>query len=186
LSQFTFFETPLEGLKVLKRQQIGDVRGSLSRMFCAQELSYFGWKKPIAQINHTYTKKLGTIRGMHFQRPPCGEMKLVYCLSGAVWDVALDIRRGSSTFLQWYAQEITATNLIAMLIPEGFAHGFQSLTDDCELLYLHSHSYAPADEAGINPEDPLLSINWPHAAVEISARDRMHAPITLDFEGVSL
>jgi dTDP-4-dehydrorhamnose 3,5-epimerase len=186
VSRFTAFETPLQGLKVVERQRIGDSRGSLSRMYCAQDLSAFGWDKPISQINYTHTQKLGTIRGMHFQHTPCAEMKLVSCLRGSVWDVALDIRHGSSTFLHWHAQEISATNLLAMLIPEGFAHGFQSLSDDCELLYLHSQHFAPANEAGLNPQDPMLSIIWPLAVAEISARDRQHALLTSDFKGVTV
>lgn len=110
MSRFTITDTPLAGLKLIERQLTGDVRGHLSRLFCRDELYAAGWMKPIAQINHSSTVRKGTVRGMHFQRPPYAEMKLVSCLRGAVWDVAIDIRSGSPTFLQWYAVQLSADN----------------------------------------------------------------------------
>jgi len=184
MSRFTITDTPLSGLKVIKRQSMGDTRGFLSRLFCADELAAAGWKKPIAQINHSYTARRGTVRGMHFQRPPHAEMKLVTCIRGEVWDVAVDLRRGSPTFLHWHAEQLSAENGCALLIPEGFAHGFQTLTDDVELLYCHSEAYAAQAEGGLNPNDPRLGIAWPLAIAELSARDAGHALITSDFEGV--
>ena len=186
MSRFSIFDTPLASLKIVERQQLGDSRGFLSRLFCAEELAAAGWGEPIAQINQTVTQKQGTIRGMHFQRPPHAEMKLVTCLRGAIWDVAVDLRARSPTFLQWHAEELSATNRRALLIPKGFAHGFQTLCDDCELLYLHSALYTPAAEAGLNPKDPMLSIAWPLAIAELSARDEQHLMLNQHFKGVTL
>ncbi|MGE5623063.1 MAG: dTDP-4-dehydrorhamnose 3,5-epimerase family protein [Bacillota bacterium] len=184
MRRFSFIDTPLAGLKVIERQRIGDSRGFLARLLCTQELAAAGWVKPVVQINHAYTARRGTVRGMHFQRAPHAEMKLVTCLRGAVWDVAVDLRAGSTTFLQWHAEQISAENYRAMLIPEGFAHGFQALTDDVELLYCHSAAYAPDAEDGLNPLDARLAIAWPLAITELSARDAAHPHISGQLEGV--
>ena len=186
MSRFSVLDLPLPGLKLVERQRIGDGRGFLSRLFCAEELAAAGWVKPISQINHTRTTKCGTVRGMHFQRPPHSEMKLVSCIRGEVWDVALDVRSGSSTFLHWHAERLSADNNRALLIPEGFAHGFQALTDDVELLYCHSAAYAAEAEVGLNPQDTRLAIAWPLAITELSARDAKHSLLESGFEGVSL
>ena len=186
MSRFTLFDTPLAHLKIVERQRLGDARGFLSRLFCADDLAMAGWHKPIAQINQTLTQKQGTVRGLHFQHPPNAEMKLVTCLRGAVWDVAVDLRSESPTFLQWHALELSATNCRALLIPEGFAHGFQTLADDSELFYLHSTAYAPGAEAGLNPIDPRLSIAWPLAVAELSDRDAQHPMLDDQFKGVRL
>jgi len=184
MNRFTILDAPIADLKIVERQVLGDSRGFLSRLFCAEELTAAGWHKPIAQINQTLTQKQGSIRGMHFQRPPYAEMKLVTCLRGAIWDVAVDLRAGSLTFLQWYAEELSLANHRALLIPEGFAHGFQALSDDCELIYLHSMPYTPEAEAGLNPKDPMLSIAWPRAITELSGRDAQHPMLDHQFRGV--
>ena len=184
MSRFTVTDLPLAGLKRVQRQRLGDNRGFLARLFCAEELAAAGWTQPIAQINHTFTAKQGTVRGMHFQRPPHAEMKLVSCIRGEVWDVAVDLRVGSPTFLHWHAERLSVENGCALLIPEGFAHGFQALTDDVELLYCHSAAYAAQAEGGLNPTDPRLGIRWPLTITELSARDAGHSLITSDFEGV--
>lgn len=186
MSRFTILDTPIADLKIVERQQLGDSRGFLSRLFCAEELAAAGWHKPIAQINQTLTQKQGTIRGMHFQRSPHAEMKVVACLRGAIWDVAVDLRAGSPTFLQWHAEELSVANHRALLIPEGFAHGFQTLSDDCELIYLHSRAYTPKAEAGLNPKDPMLSIIWPLTITELSVRDAQHPLLDHQFKGVTL
>ena len=186
MSRFAVFGTVLEDLKIIERQRIGDDRGYLSRLFCAQELAHAGWSRPVAQINHTFTRKLGTVRGMHFQRPPFAEAKLVTCIGGEVWDVAVDLRAGSPTFLQWHAERLSADNGRALLIPEGFAHGYQTLSDDAVLLYCHSVPYAPQAEGGLNPQDPRLGIGWPLPISELSARDAAHPPLTERFEGLNL
>jgi len=138
----------------------------------------------IVRINHTYTQHKGTVRGMAFQNAPHVEMKFVSCLRGSVFDVAVDLRKGSPTFLQWHAELLSADNYKTFAIPEGFAHGFQTLTDDCEMLYLHTAAYAPGAEAGLNPQDPKLAITWPLPIAGISSRDAAHAPIVDTFEGV--
>lgn len=163
-----------------------DTRGSLTRLFCADELVSAGWVWPIAQINHSYTRLRGTVRGMHYQSPPHLEAKLVTCLSGRAWDVALDLRAGSSTFLQWCALEISADNHAALLIPPGCAHGFQTLSDDVELLYLHSTPYTANADAGINPCDPLASIRWPEPITVMSEKDIHRPMMDLRFTGLHL
>lgn len=185
MSRFAISDLPLVGLKRITRQRLGDQRGFLCRMFCAEELTVAGWKKQVAQINHTVTAKRGSVRGLHYQMPPHAEMKLVSCIRGEVWDVAVDLRTSSSTFLQWHAEQLSADNGHAVLIPEGFAHGFQTLTDDCELLYLHTAAYAPQAEAGLRFDEPRIHIAWPLDVAEISKRDQTHAFLSEAFKGVN-
>ncbi|TAN26613.1 MAG: dTDP-4-keto-6-deoxy-D-glucose epimerase [Castellaniella sp.] len=186
MSRLMVTRTAIAGLFVVQRQRLGDDRGFLSRLFCAEELASAGWVKPIAQINHTSTAVKGTVRGMHFQHPPYTEMKLVTCLRGAVWDVGLDLRANSATFLQWHATELSADNGCALLIPEGCAHGFQALSDDCELLYLHSSPYAARAEGGLSATDARLAISWPLPITLQSQRDLGHPRLTADFKGLEL
>jgi dTDP-4-dehydrorhamnose 3,5-epimerase len=186
MSRFIILDTPMTDLKLVERQRLGDSRGFLARLFCAGELAAAGWVKPIAQISHTCTAKRGTVRGMHFQCPPHAEMKLVSCIRGEVWDVAVDVRANSPSFLRWHGERLSAENGLAMLIPEGFAHGFQALTDDVELLYCHSAAHSPSAEAGLNPQDARLAIAWPLSITELSARDASHPLVEAGFEGVRL
>jgi dTDP-4-dehydrorhamnose 3,5-epimerase len=186
VNRFTVIDLPLFGLKLVERQSLGDSRGFLSRLFCAEELSTAGWRESIAQINQTYTAQRGTVRGMHYQNPPRAEMKLVSCLQGEVWDVAVDLRAGSPTFLHWNAELLSDTNNRALLIPEGFAHGFQTLTNDVTLLYCHSAAYNPEAEGALNAQDPRLAITWPLAIESVSVRDSKHPLLDLKFEGVRL
>ncbi|MBB1077128.1 dTDP-4-dehydrorhamnose 3,5-epimerase family protein [Rhodoferax sp. 4810] len=186
MSRFTVTDLPLAGLKLIERQRLGDSRGFLSRLFCAQELTAAGWQKPIAQINHTHTTQRGTVRGMHYQQPPHAEMKLVTCIQGEVWDVAIDLRAGSPTFLHWHAELLSADNHHAMLIPEGFAHGFQTLSEHVALLYCHTAPHNSAAEAALSAQDPRLAIQWPIAITELSAKDANHPLIDAQFTGVSL
>ena len=178
-------DTALSALKVIQRKPLTDERGYLTRIFCAEELAKAGWRAPVAQINHTLTRKRGAVRGMHFQFPPHCEVKLVSCLRGVVWDVAVDVRAGSPTFLSWHGEELSPDNSCALLIPEGFAHGFQTLTDDVELMYLHSVAYSAQSEGGLNPRDPKVGIEWPLAISGESLRDQRHAMLTDDFQGVA-
>jgi dTDP-4-dehydrorhamnose 3,5-epimerase len=186
MSRFTVTALPMAGLKLIERQRLGDSRGFLSRLFCARELAATGWHKPIAQINHTHTAQRGTVRGMHYQQPPYAEMKLVTCIQGEVWDVAIDLRAGSPTFLHWHAELLSADNQYAMLIPEGFAHGFQTLSDHVALLYCHTVPHNSAAEAALNAQDPRLAIQWPITITELSVRDTNHPLIDTQFTGVSL
>lgn len=186
MRHFNIAETPLSGLKRIQRWQVGDNRGFLSRLFCGEELSEAGWRKPIAQVNFTFTAMAGAVRGLHFQYPPSAEMKLVACVSGEVWDVAIDVRAGSPTFLQWYGVSLTAENGNMMLIPEGFAHGFQAMSSNVHMVYLHSAPYDERQEGGINPRDALLDIRWPRPIEQISDRDAMHPNLNHDFEGLKI
>jgi dTDP-4-dehydrorhamnose 3,5-epimerase len=174
MSRFTLTSLPIAGVRVVERRVLQDSRGFFSRLFCAEELAMAGWRGPVAQINHTLTRQAGSVRGLHFQRPPHAETKLVSCLAGEVWDVVVDLRRESPTYLQWHAQVLSADNRLALLIPEGVAHGFQTLSADAQLLYLHSHPHAPEAEDGLNPMDERLAIAWPQAITMMSERDRQH------------
>lgn len=185
-NRFDFHLTPLAGLWAVRRKPVEDTRGFFSRFFCAEEFQAFGLKKPIAQINHTYTVKKGTVRGLHFQYPPHSEVKIVSCLRGEVYDVAVDIRRGSPTFLHWHGEILTAANQRSLLISEGFAHGFQTLTENCELLYLHSEGFHPQAEGALHVTEPRIGIVWPAAIAELSERDRNHPFISSNFDGLSL
>lgn len=186
MSRFEFIRTPLEGVTLVERKPVGDERGYLARLFCAGEFASLGLKRPICQINHTLTRRAGTLRGMHFQFPPSAETKIVACLKGEVFDVALDLRRGSKTFLNWHGERLSASNGRSLLIPEGFAHGFQALTDDCELLYLHTAPYRREAEGALNCVDPGLAIRWPLPVGELSDRDRSHPFIDAGFAGIEL
>jgi len=183
---FVFTEMFLSGLYRIQRKRMGDERGYFERLFCAHELAEIGWTDPVSQINQTYTARQGTVRGMHFQHPPHAEKKLVMCTKGRVYDVAVDIRKDSPTFLKWYAEILSSENSSALLIPEGFAHGFQSLTSDVEMLYCHSEYYIPESEAGIHPKDPAIRIHWPYKILEMSDRDNAHAFIGEKFKGVAI
>lgn len=184
MSRFEVLDTPLAGLRVVRRARREDARGFLSRLFCAEELAAAGWARPVAQINHTLTRATGSVRGLHFQHPPQAETKLVSCLRGDVWDVAVDLRASSPTFLHWHAERLSADNGCALLIPRGFAHGFQALVPNCELMYLHDAFYAPASEGGIHPLDPRLAIAWPLPAGEMSERDRTRPMLNETFGGI--
>jgi len=185
-ARFDIVATPLEGVRVLQRRPIGDQRGYLERLYCVDELRALAPGVSIAQINHTYTASRGTVRGMHFQYPPHAEIKFVSCLRGEVFDVAVDLRRNSPTFLHWHAERLSADNHRTLVILEGFAHGFQTLTDDCEMLYFHSTVYRPEAEGGLQPQDPRLAIDWPLAVTELSRRDAGHPLLDESFEGVAL
>lgn len=184
-NRFDFHPTQLIGLWVVQRKSIVDSRGFFCRFFCSEEFQAAGLKKPIAQINHTYTVKKGAVRGLHFQYPPYAECKIVSCLNGEIYDVAVDIRKGSPTFLHWHGEILSATNQRSLLIPEGFAHGFQSLTDNCELIYLHSEAFHPHVEGAFHVTDPRIGIFWPITMTEISERDRSHPFIDMDFKGIA-
>ena len=178
--------TSLAGVFVAENIAFKDNRGAFSRFFCKRELAESVGGRNIKQINHSYTKTVGAIRGFHFQRPPHAEMKIVRCLKGRVWDVAVDLRKGSPTFLQWHAQELSDSNALMLVIPEGCAHGFQVLAPDSELLYLHTASYTPSAEGGLRFDDPALSIPWPLPVAELSERDKGHPLINKNFKSITV
>ena len=184
-ARFSARETPLEGLLVIQREKLSDERGFLSRLFCASDLAAFGWQGPIAQLNETATALKGTVRGLHFQRPPHAEIKLVTCTRGRILDVAVDLRENSPTFLQHFAVELSEDNACSLLIPKGFAHGFQALTDEVRMIYAHSAPYAASAEGGLNPRDPALSIDWPLPVAGLSPRDAAHPFVSGDYRGVA-
>jgi dTDP-4-dehydrorhamnose 3,5-epimerase len=184
--RFDASRTPLEGLILLKRKQFSDERGHMSRLYDAEGLAGYGWLGGIAQVNETLTRSKGTVRGMHFQRPPLAEAKLVTCLDGAIFDVVVDIRQGSPTFLQHYAVELSGDNCCSLLIPEGFAHGFQALTDHVRLIYAHSAPYRAEVEGALHAEDPKLGIAWPLPVQNLSARDQGHLFLDDAFKGLEL
>jgi dTDP-4-dehydrorhamnose 3,5-epimerase len=155
-------------------------------LFCANELKEIGHVKPIVNVNHSYTQKKGSIRGMHFQYPPDCEIKIVKCLRGAIWDCIVDLRKGSPTFLKWEGVELTENNHKMIYIPEGFAHGFQALTDDVELLYFHTNFYVQPSEGGLRYCDKAIGIKWPLAATVISDRDQLHPLIDSHFGGITV
>lgn len=179
-------QTPISGLFVSENKPFEDPRGCFSRLFCRRELSNLIGNRQILQINLSRTTACGAIRGLHFQYPPWAEMKFVCCLQGRVWDVAVDLRSGSATFLRWHAEELSPENGRMIIIPEGFAHGFQVLQAPAELLYLHTAFYTPEAEGGVGWNDPALAISWPLAAADLSVRDQKHPAITKSFTGIGL
>jgi dTDP-4-dehydrorhamnose 3,5-epimerase len=185
-SRFEFTPLQLPGVVAVRRRPLGDQRGSLSRLFCADELAAVGWVWPMSQVNHSRTDLAGTARGLHFQYPPHAEAKLVSCIKGRVWDVAVDLRKESPTYLQWCAQEISDENDTALLIPPGCAHGFQALTDRVELIYGHSAPYDSDAEGGLSPVDPRLSIAWPLPVANLSQRDTSWPFLDETFPGLCL
>ena len=178
-ARFEFQDGDLPGLKLVRRKPLEDARGSLVRLFCADAFRAFGFAPAIAQINQTLTRRRGTVRGLHFERPPHAEIKLVSCLRGSIFDVAVDLREGSPTFLQWQGVVLSEANQTGLLIPAGFAHGLQALEADCELLYLHSEPHHPEAEGGLHPRDPALAIAWPLEITDLSDRDRSHPMLSL-------
>lgn len=186
MSELRLIELPLPGLFCLQHRVHEDGRGRFARLFCEGGLAAFGRPFHVRQINHSRTAEQGAVRGLHYQRPPHAEAKLICCLRGAVWDVAVDIRRGSPTFLHWHAERLEAGDGRSLLLPEGFAHGFQALSADAELLYLHSADYAPGHEGGLAADDPRLAIDWPLPIEQRSPRDAGHPWLNEHFEGVSL
>jgi dTDP-4-dehydrorhamnose 3,5-epimerase len=182
----SFEATPLSGLLLVRGAAARDERGSLERVFDADAFS--AWRADLrwAQANVSRTHRAGTIRGMHFQHPPAAEAKLIGCLRGRVFDVAVDLRAGSPTFLRWHGVVLEQDVPTQILIPEGFAHGFQALTDDVQLLYFHTASWSPAHEGRVRYDDPALAIAWPLPVTHVSERDRDAAALPADYAGVAL
>jgi dTDP-4-dehydrorhamnose 3,5-epimerase len=167
----TFRETPLGGVWIVEPEPVGDARGFFARTWCRREFQARGLNPILAQCNISLTRRRGTVRGMHFQQPPHAEAKLVRCTRGAIHDVALDVRRGSPTFGRWIAAELTADNHRMLYVPEGVAHGFQTLTDDAEVFYQISEFHHPESERGVRWDDAAVGIVWPVADATVSPRD---------------
>jgi dTDP-4-dehydrorhamnose 3,5-epimerase len=186
MGKLTITQTPLEGVYVVETDPFTDHRGAFARWFCEQELAGVTGKRHIKNVNFSKTTKRGSIRGLHFQRPPCSEMKIVRCIRGKILDVVVDIRKNSSTFLQHCAVELSSENMRMLVIPEGFAHGFQSLEDDSEIMYLVTEFYSPESEGGLRYSDPALNIVWPLAVSDISEKDGKYPLIHPEFPGLDV
>jgi dTDP-4-dehydrorhamnose 3,5-epimerase len=179
-----FVPTPIAGAFEVHHDVRSDGRGRFRRIYCEREMAAAGLNTHWVQVNHSVTLGIGSIRGLHFQRPPNAETKLVSCSVGRAFDVAVDLRRGSRTFLQWAAVEINET--ASFYIPEGCAHGFQALTCEVHLIYQHSAYYAPDAEGGVQFDDPAIGIEWPLPIGLVSDRDRAYPLIDYSFEGIAL
>jgi dTDP-4-dehydrorhamnose 3,5-epimerase len=179
-----FIPTALEGAFEVRHDVRSDARGRFRRQYCEREFGAAGLNTKWVQVNHSVTLGVGSIRGMHFQRPPAAEAKLVSCPVGRAFDVVVDLRSGSPTFLQWAAVEIDEQT--SFYIPEGCAHGFQALTDELHLIYQHSALFMPEAEGGVRFDDPAIGIDWPLPVGTVSDRDRTFKLIDDQFEGVQL
>jgi dTDP-4-dehydrorhamnose 3,5-epimerase len=179
-------ETNIAGAWIVKSTAFQDNRGVFSRLFCTRELQEIIGPNQIVQINRSTTHRVGAVRGLHFQNPPHAEMKIVRCLKGRVFDVAVDLRHGSATFLKWTAVELTSENHLSLVIPEGCAHGFQVLEEDSELLYLHTAFYAPSAEGAVRFDDPRIGVNWPLEPTDLSTRDLSHPHLKENPKGIVL
>lgn len=166
-----FKETSLNGAYVINLEKYEDGRGFFARYFCKEEFKNYGLATEWVQMNISLNRKKGTFRGMHFQRPPKAESKVVCCLRGAIWDVVVDLRDGSDSYGQWFGVELNESNRTMMYVPRGFAHGFQTLSDDSELFYLHSEFYSPEHEGGLHYDSSEVGIDWPLPVNELSKRD---------------
>jgi dTDP-4-dehydrorhamnose 3,5-epimerase len=183
----TFEPLGLTGAYLVRPEAIRDQRGFLARIYSAEEFRRIGFGERVVHINHTRTTSRGTVRGLHYQLPPASESKVVKCIRGRVFDVIVDLRAGSATLLQWASAELSEENMEMMFVPKGFAHGFQSLTDGCELLYLHSAAYSKEAERGLRADDPQIGIRWPLPIGFRSDRDLAHPLIGQGrFEAVHL
>lgn len=169
-----FTETELSGAYLIDLDRFEDERGFFARSFCQREFAARGLKIDVVQCNVSFNKAKRTLRGMHFQRSPKAEAKLVRCTRGAIHDVIIDLRPASATYCRWVALELTGENGRALYIPEGFAHGFQTLVDDTEVFYHMFEFYAPEHAGGVRWDDPLFGIDWPLSAPIISAKDRSY------------
>lgn len=166
-----FTPTQIPGVLLVDLEKREDARGYFARAWCAKE---FGDQKlpNFVQTNMSLCREKGTIRGLHYQDAPHGEAKYMRCIRGAIWDVALDVRRGSPSFGKWVGAELTADNRRAIFVPEGLAHAYQALTDDCEVIYSASCAYAPGFERGVRWNDPAFKIDWPIADAILSDKDQ--------------
>jgi dTDP-4-dehydrorhamnose 3,5-epimerase len=169
-----FIETTISGLYIVELETLSDERGYFARSFCAREFEKLGLESTVAQCNVSFNSKAGTLRGLHFQAPPYEEAKLVRCTRGAIYDVAVDIRPDSPTYLKWFAVELAGENGRMIFIPRGFAHGFQTLADSTEVFYLMSEFFHPDSARGLRWNDPAIAIPWPLSNPIMSDKDRTY------------
>lgn len=178
--------TALPGLVIVETTSFQDHRGSFARFFCEREMRVVLGSRHVVQINHSRTTTAGALRGLHYQLPPHGEMKLVRCTRGRVFDVAVDLRAASPTFLQWHGEDLSADNARMMVVPEGFAHGYQVLESGSELVYCSTAFYEPKAEGGVSHADPRIGIRWPLPVQDLSAKDAAHPPLMDEFTGIAV
>ncbi|MDV0443850.1 dTDP-4-dehydrorhamnose 3,5-epimerase [Methanorbis rubei] len=178
MGKLKIITTPLEGLYVVETEPFMDHRGIWARIFCENELREILQNRHIVNINLSKTSEQGTVRGMHYQLPPMAEMKLIRCTGGRIFDVAVDLRKNSPTYLHWHGEELSGESMKMFVIPEGFAHGFQALTDNIEMIYLHTEFYSQELERGVRYNDPAIGIQWPLKPTNLSERDQKHPMIS--------
>jgi dTDP-4-dehydrorhamnose 3,5-epimerase len=181
-----FHPTPLQGAFLIEPERRGDDRGFFARIYCQREFAEHGLETRFVQGNNSLTGRRGTLRGFHYQLPPAAEVKLVRCIRGALWDAIVDLRPDSPSFGRWYGAELSAENRLMMYVPRGFAHGFVTLTEDAEALYLVSDAYAPERERGLRFDDPWIGVEWPVAPEEVSAKDGAWPAFDPAFHGIEL
>ena len=181
-----FIETPLPGLYLINYTKFEDERGFFARTFCKKEFSQIGFDKDLVQLNHSFNIKKGTLRGLHYQKLPFSESKLIRCIQGRVFDVAVDIRQHSPTYLQYFSIELSADNMSAIFIPNGFAHGFQTLEENSSLIYHHSEYYTPEADAGLRYNDPGINIKWPLPIVNLSVKDQQYPFLDVNFKAIEI
>jgi dTDP-4-dehydrorhamnose 3,5-epimerase len=181
-----FIETPLKGAYIVESDAFVDERGLFARLFCSKEFAEIGFDARIVQINYSLTRRRGTVRGIHYQLPPVCEAKLIRCVQGKVFDVMVDLRMGSLTLMHWFGIELSEENMRMVFIPQGFAHGFQSLTDNAALIYHHSEFYSPGHERGLRYDDPAMSIQWPLSVNIVSPKDRSYPITKCGFKGIEI
>lgn len=166
-----FNSTPLPDVFLVSLEPRTDTRGSFARVFCADEFQKHGLETQFIQANISKNTNVGTVRGMHFQHEPHAEVKLVRCITGAIYDVVVDVRKDSATYLKWFGAELSEDNGLMMYVPKGFAHGYQVLTEGASVHYMVSAFYAPSAEGGLRHNDPVIGIQWPLPITDVSAKD---------------
>jgi dTDP-4-dehydrorhamnose 3,5-epimerase len=169
-----FTETRLSGAYIIELERVNDERGFFARAFCRQQFEQHGLNSSVAQCNISFNRKKGTLRGMHYQVAPYSEAKLVTCVAGSIYDVIIDLRAESATYRQWLAVELSASARSMLYIPEGFAHGFQTLEDNTEVFYQMFQFYEPAAGRGVRWDDPAFGIKWPEGPRTLSERDKSY------------
>jgi len=184
LDDFIVEDLPMNGLKLIKRNLKNDNRGFFSKIYCKEQMYSDGYLKPISQINHSYSAKKGTVRGMHYQIYPYIDTKLINLIRGEIVNVVVDLRMKSCTFMKSFGIKLTEGEGVGLLIPAGFAQGFQTISNDVDIIYCHTARYVKDFERGLNPFDPALSIDWPLPVSEISERDKNHQFINANFKGL--
>lgn len=181
-----FVKTALKGAFIIEPTPYEDDRGLFARTFCKREFEQIGHTKEFVQFNHSVNKIKGTLRGMHFQYSPDCEIKLIRCVRGRVFDVIIDIRESSPTFLQHISVELNESNFKSIYVPEGFAHGFQTLENDTHLIYHHTSFYTPDNQGGVQYNDPVFNIQWPLEPQCLTEKDKQHKLVDKLFKGIKI